>query len=430
MPRLKTCALAGVRAGVLVRRPPIAPVYASGAGTLTARPVDGGAVGPGRPRLTGLTRFTRLTGSVRRMACARFAPGLRPPGRTPTGAFPMPAVARGPGVGPGPLALLGAGGAGRRGSRQVGHCGVPFTRRAVHCGSMRWACSTRLTRVAGLALRRSPSGHDGTAPLHLLACGLTVLLGNLARGLPIEVEAAGRRQQRLEVRRGGGVPVQHDGQGLAREQPRRALLDVGLDAQLDGLGRALCAKQGRKQLCQPGGALCRRQLGLGGGGGCGRGFFSTRSCCLLRRVSACGNWVHGDRFSGFHTVGRCHRVALLAGWCRARLGSGGCRRAGARRLGGDSLFGLDQGSRGGFLGHLGRVRRGGRCGIVLGGHRLAVPFQCRVSWCRTKGRDCRLVGRPRGGAVRVVFSPPCARGATHALRLRSGFASRLAPTPS
>jgi len=415
MPRLKTCALAGVRAGVLVRRPPIAPVYASGAGALTARPVDGGAVGPGRPRLTG---FTRLTGGVRRMACTGFARGLRPPGWTPTGAFPMPAVARGLGMGTRSLALLSAGGAGLRGSRQVGHCGLPFTRRAVHCGSMRWPCSTRLTRVAGLALRRSPSGHDGTAPLHLLACGLTVLLGNLARGLPIQVEAAGGRQQRLEVRRGGGVPVQHDGQGLAREQPRRALLDVGLDAQLDGLGRALCAKQGRKHFCQPGGALCRRQLGLGGGGGCGRGFVSTRGCCLLRRASVCGNWVHGDRFSRVCTVGRCHRVALRAGRCRGGHVARFCWGC---------IVIFNHGS-GDFLGHLGRVRRGSRCGIVLCGHRLALPSQCRVSWCRCKGRDCRLVRRPRGGAVRGVFPMPRAQGATHALPLPSGLASRLTPT--
>ena len=97
-----------------------------------------------------------------------------------------------------------------------------------------------------------------------LARGLAVFLGNLARGRAVQVEAAGCGHQRLEVRRAGGVPVQHDGQGLAREQAGGALLDVGLDAQLDGLGRALRAEQGREQFRQPGGALRRGQLGLGG----------------------------------------------------------------------------------------------------------------------------------------------------------------------
>jgi hypothetical protein len=55
-------------------------------------------------------------------------------------------------------------------------------------------------------------------------------------------------------------------------------------------------------------------------------------------------------------------------------------------------LGLGQGG-GGFLGHLGMVRRGGRCGIVLNGHRLAAPSLGGLGRCTGKGqgRDCRCV---------------------------------------
>jgi hypothetical protein len=42
--------------------------------------------------------------------------------------------------------------------------------------------------VAGLALFGPARGHDGPAPLYFLACGLAMLLGNVARGLAIKVK--------------------------------------------------------------------------------------------------------------------------------------------------------------------------------------------------------------------------------------------------
>ena len=100
----------------------------------------------------------------------------------------------------------------------------------------------------GLRFGLAPRLHQGATALHLFARGGAVLFGNLAGGRPVQIEARGRCHQRPQVGRARGVAVQEDRQRLAAEHPRRALLDVGLDAQLDRARRSLVAEQRRKAL--------------------------------------------------------------------------------------------------------------------------------------------------------------------------------------
>jgi len=156
----------------------------------------------------------------------------------------------------------------------------------------------------GVAFSGTARFDDQASALHLQGgCG-AVFFGDLTRRLAVEVEALRRRQQGADVGRAGGVPVQEDRQRFLAEQARRALLDVGLDAQLERQHLAN-AEQRREVLGQGSGTGGRRQLGdrgASGRGGFGRGLgcgfcrrfsgrFSTRFYgCVSRRFSR--------RFSG------------------------------------------------------------------------------------------------------------------------------------
>ena len=94
-----------------------------------------------------------------------------------------------------------------------------------------------------------------------------VFFGDLAGRVAIEVDALRRRRQRAQIRRARGVPVQKYRQGALVEKARRTLLDVGLDAQLDGLRRG--REKRRKELGQARCARGGREVGDGWRGRCG-----------------------------------------------------------------------------------------------------------------------------------------------------------------
>jgi hypothetical protein len=177
-----------------------------------------------------------------------------------------------------------------------------------------------------------------TAARELLRGGFVVLGADLAGGLAVQVEALRGLAHGHQVGPAAGVAAEEDGQQLAREHPRRALLDVGLDAQLQRLGGA--AEQRREARLQLGRALVqrhRRRIGRRSGVGCavgsGRGGCSGRRClgfrCRGRRrlgFRRHGGGGFGRRlglrqgFGGFAVHGRGSRS-------RARLSTGGAFRA-------------------------------------------------------------------------------------------------------
>jgi hypothetical protein len=86
------------------------------------------------------------------------------------------------------------------------------------------------------------------AARQLLARCLPVLLAHLARRLAVEVEPLPGLREREQVGRAHRVAAEELGQHLLRKEARRALEDVGMHAQLDGLGRT--AEQGREHLLE------------------------------------------------------------------------------------------------------------------------------------------------------------------------------------
>ena len=168
-------------------------------------------------------------------------------------------------------------------------------------------------------------------------------------------------RQRLQVGRARGVAVQEGRQRPAREDTRRALLDIVLDAQLDRQ-RAAGAEKGRKQLGQAGGTGGGREIGRAGGRGCGG---------LRRNGRECG-FASGCRFFGRcrSTGGSCFvgQCCFTGGSC---LGRGGwhCRRRG---FCGHGRFGPCRiarcGRRGSRLGLRRRVGRSGLGGVGQIGH--------------------------------------------------------------
>jgi hypothetical protein len=96
-----------------------------------------------------------------------------------------------------------------------------------------------------------------TAAGQLFQRDLAVLFGELTSGLAVEVEALLGLRCGDQVGRGARVAAQEGRQHLLGELTGRALLDVGLDAQLQRLG--LAAEQRREQLGQAG-------LGVGDAG--------------------------------------------------------------------------------------------------------------------------------------------------------------------
>ena len=104
---------------------------------------------------------------------------------------------------------------------------------------------------------------DGAATGQLFGGHLAVLVGQFARGLAIEVETLGALRHGDQVGGGAGVATEEGRQGLLAEHARGTLLDVDLDAQLQGLGRA--GEQGWEQLGQARAGGGGRGIGLGGG---------------------------------------------------------------------------------------------------------------------------------------------------------------------
>ena len=92
------------------------------------------------------------------------------------------------------------------------------------------------------------------AARQLVAGQLAVLFAQFAGGLAIQIKARLGLAQRDQIRGAGGVAAEKRRQRGLGEDARCARMDIGLDAQLQGLGRA--AKQGREVLLQ--------QVGTGG----------------------------------------------------------------------------------------------------------------------------------------------------------------------
>jgi hypothetical protein len=95
-----------------------------------------------------------------------------------------------------------------------------------------------------------------TAALELIGRHLAVLIAELARRLAIQVKAVRGLADGDQVGRGPGVATQKGRQGLFAELARGALLNVCLDAQLQGLG--LAREQGWEQGRQSGPCFGRR----------------------------------------------------------------------------------------------------------------------------------------------------------------------------
>ena len=115
----------------------------------------------------------------------------------------------------------------------------------------------------------------GAAPGELVARDAAVLVGDLARRLPVEVEALLAVRDREQVLRAAGVAAEEGRQRLLREGAGRALLNVHLDAQFQRLRRA--REQRGRELPELAHALGRAHLGTrrrrgdnGWFGGCGR----------------------------------------------------------------------------------------------------------------------------------------------------------------
>jgi len=109
---------------------------------------------------------------------------------------------------------------------------------------------------------------DGAAPSQFGGGGFAVFSRQFAGWLAFQVETLRLPRQRQQVGRARRVAVQETTERLAREHARRARLDVGLNAQLQGQ-RLLQVEQGREKLTQARRALGRRQVGRCHGGiGC------------------------------------------------------------------------------------------------------------------------------------------------------------------
>jgi len=147
----------------------------------------------------------------------------------------------------------------------------------------------------------------GAAAGELVQGDLAVLVGELPSGLAVEVKALLAARDGDQVGRGARVAAEKSRQGRLAELTGGALLDVDLDAQLQGLGLAL--EQTREELGQAGGRLgWGLACGLGGGIGHGslighgvhrRGAaFGFRRRRTLRQVSGVLRGRHGRRRHG------------------------------------------------------------------------------------------------------------------------------------
>jgi len=201
----------------------------------------------------------------------------------------------------------------------------------------------------------------GTPARQLVQRGLAVLGAELVGLVAVEVEAVRRLGQRHQVAVAPGIAAQERGQLRPRELAGRALLDVRLDAQLEGLGRVR-EEGGEQGLELRAGVLQGRALVGAGGlgrrlalGGCGRGF---------------GGFGGQGSLSGLGCPGRPRGLGCLGGDGRA-VGRHGLDRGGGRvdrRLGRDGLafFGLGRRGEGVGRGFHGRRVGGGGRGFLRG----------------------------------------------------------------
>jgi hypothetical protein len=94
------------------------------------------------------------------------------------------------------------------------------------------------------------------AARQLISGHLAVLVGQLASGLTVQIETLRGLGHGDQVGGRAGIATEEGRQGLLAEHAGRTLLDINLDAQLQGLGVPL--KQSGKQLRQAGGGGGRR----------------------------------------------------------------------------------------------------------------------------------------------------------------------------
>ena len=153
------------------------------------------------------------------------------------------------------------------------------------------------TLAALFLLGRFAVGLQRTAPGQLVQRRLAVFGRDLAGRRAVQVEALRRACQCDQVAGAAGVPAQEGRQRRLGEHTGRTRLDVGLDAQLQRLGRAdeQCGEMLSKLLGTVFGARCRGGNGRGIGGhrmdkGEGRRAFCLDAGAVLgrlTRVAAC-----------------------------------------------------------------------------------------------------------------------------------------------
>jgi hypothetical protein len=108
---------------------------------------------------------------------------------------------------------------------------------------------------------------DLAPPLQLFTRSGAMFFCDLSGRLAVEVEAVWGAEQGADVCIARGVAMQEDRQCLAREHAGRALLDVGVDAQLHRAWWTVTAEQGREQFPQARGAGGRAHLRRGAASG-------------------------------------------------------------------------------------------------------------------------------------------------------------------
>ena len=184
-----------------------------------------------------------------------------------------------------------------------------------------------LRQLLALARDLAPAGQ-------LVAGQLAVFLAQVAGGLAVQVEARRRLAQRDQVGGAGGVAPEEGRQRGLGEHARRALVDVGLDAQLQRPGMA--TEQRRKVLLEQIRAGRRRDL-------LARRLAGQRRSGLGRcgdwriGVGGCGGWRIGGRQLGgcWRQIVGCRRRSAVGWRCRdhrrcrqfGRIGHGGRRWA-------------------------------------------------------------------------------------------------------
>ena len=192
------------------------------------------------------------------------------------------------------MGLIQAGAGGLR----LGLCRLRRPCRLRSLCRLRGPCRLRSARLLlTLAGDLAPAGQ-------LFARQVAVLLAQLASGLAVQIKALRGLAQRQQIAGAAGVAAKKRRQRRFAKHTRCAQVDIGLDAQLQRLGRA--AKQRRKVLFQ--------QVGAGGGAdvlraGNRRGAGRDRGVgCRARSGSHSVLRRRGCNAVGGHCVGRFRKV--------------------------------------------------------------------------------------------------------------------------